>query len=585
MSDKLTKDDLRKRTREYWEKGLKKWGAKYDWYIKNLLGQELQAANTSPDRLQGVGQSVHTLALTVGESFEPLLQVVCVLKPQRVVLILNRLYGKKPGQAQGKTLQDLIRDLHNLTDLPENMRPSLDNNSFELQVLKQDTPTHVFRALRDALQKQEAQPPPGFTNVVDITGAKKSMVVGAFLYAAHSGLPITYVDFDDYDEDWGKPYGYTCRIGTIANPYEAFHLRDWEQVRRLYESYSFRNARALLGMAGSAGNAGTGILGAMSQALSGSGGVPLFDPSDIDNVNRLVSMFKMYEAWENGDYAEAKRLKDGFNPPLPPDVVPWSIEELGSIWPHVAGVSSARTAAQNLLASHLALKQGAPDPSNSLFAQPLPLLAYVRDELAKIERLIEKNEDYRSAYLRAAGLDEFLFKARLCMSWLNNHLAIMVGRNPPVAVTSLSSADQINGFKNLVEHSGADMMRDTLRGAGNLELRQARMSVRLGSNAPSLGEYWKGKSLDLDTVQHNNKPCFIKLRGEAIHTHLYIPRPIAEAALELVRAAVEEFENNWLECFHPGTLASAQGTLVEAPSWSHLCEVCGLTFLPPRLRQ
>ncbi|MDW8055068.1 MAG: hypothetical protein RMJ86_11095, partial [Anaerolineae bacterium] len=138
---------------------------------------------------------------------------------------------------------------------------------------------------------------------------------------------------------------------------------------------------------------------------------------------------------------------------------------------------------------------------------------------------------------------------------------------------------------NIVDHSGADMMRDTLKGAGDLELRQARMRVNLGSNAPSLGEYWKGKSLDLDTVQHNNKPCFIKLRGEAIHTHLYIPRPIAEAALELVRAAVEEFETNWLEHFHPGTRTAAANKPVAAPSWSRLCDVCALTFLPPRLRQ
>ncbi|MCS7230483.1 MAG: hypothetical protein NZ923_10730, partial [Candidatus Kryptonium sp.] len=270
-----------------------------------------------------------------------------------------------------------------------------------------DTPTYVFRALRDALQKPKAQPPAGFTDVVDITGAKKSMVVGAFLYAAHSDLPITYVDFDEYDTQWGKPYGYTCRIGRIANPYEAFHLRDWEQVRRLYESYSFRNARVLLGAAGSAGNAGTGIIGAMSQTLGGAGSDALFDPDDIGKVERLASMLEMYEAWENGDYAEAKRLKDGS---LPPDVVPWSIEELGGIWPHVASATDAQTAAQNLLTDHLVLKQGASGPSDSLFAKPLPLLAYVRDELAKIERLITKNEDYRSAYLRAAGLEEFLLK-------------------------------------------------------------------------------------------------------------------------------------------------------------------------------
>lgn len=592
MSHCLTKTDVRERTREYWEKG-QKWETKtrYDCYINELLGQELQAASKDPDRLRGVGQPVHTLALTVGESFEPLLQVVCVLKPQRVVLILNRLYGKKAGQAQGKTLQDLIRDLRNLTDFPENMRPSLDNNGFELQVLKHDTPTHVFRALRDALQKPAAQPPPGFTNVVDITGAKKSMVVGAFLYAAHSGLPITYVDFDDYDEDWGKPYGYTCRIGRIANPYEAFHLRDWEQVRRLYESYSFRNARVLLGVAGSAGNVGTGIIGAMSQTLGDAGSDPLFDPDDIDKVKCLALMFEMYEAWENGDYAEAKRLKDGFNPPLPPDVVPWSIEELGGIWPHVASASDARTAAQNLLTDHLALKQGASSPSDSLFARPLPLLAYVRDELAKIERLITKNEDYRSAYLRAAGLHEFLLKARIALCWLNNFLEARP-KGPtswqPVA-TAFGSAEK-DAFASLMEEPSESRLRRILEAGSIHEMNITGGNIRRSTTAPSLSPYFNGLPLDLAAAVHtgvggNSIPLFVKIRGEAIHTHLYIPRPIAEAALELVRAAVEEFENNWLEHFHPGTLTAADNKPVAAPSWSRLCEVCELTFLPPRLQQ
>lgn len=577
----LTEDVLKQRTVRYWEYK----GDKYDYYIKELLKYELQEAKKDPERLLGVGQRVHTLALTVGESFEPLLQVVCVLKPQRVVLVLNSFYGSIPGSDHGEKLKQLMVKLSE-SDLPEKFRPQLSNQNFDLIELPQDTPTHVFRALREALQKPEAHPPAGFTNVVDITGAKKSMVVGAFLYAAHSDLPITYVDFDEYDTDWGKPYGYTCRIGRIANPYEAFHLRDWEQVRQLYESYSFRNARALLGIASSAGNAGMGILGAMSQTLGGSGNTPLFDQSDIDSVKRLASLFEMYEAWENGDYAEAKRLKDSFNPPLPPDVVPWSIEKLGSIWPHVAGVSSARTAAQNLLASHLALKQGASSPSDSLFAKPLPLLAYVRDELAKIERLIEKNEDYRSAYLRAAGLEEFLLKARLCIAWLNDCLEVEIGNNSRTKVSKLPNNKNIKGFRNLVEHSGADAMRDTLanQNQNGLQLRKAGMKVYLANTQP-LAKYWDKKSLDLNAVQHGNKPIFTKLRGEAIHTHLYIPRPIAEAALELVRAAVEEFETNWLEHFHPNTLAAMNGKLFAAPTWSNLCEVCDLIFLPPRLRQ
>lgn len=577
MGQQLTKRNVRDRTLEYWEE---KPG--YRCYIDELLGEELKAAkndNENPRRLQGVGQPVHTLALTVGESFEPLLQTICVLRPQRIILILNQRYGNKKGKEYGHNLSQLILYLVGNQNLPEEFRPQLLEKDIQIRELPADSPTQVFRTLLEEFQKSEAQPPAGYTNVVDITGAKKSMIAGAFFYAAHSGLPITYVDFDKYDPDWRRPYGYTCKIGQIANPYEAFHLRDWEQVRRLYESYSFRNALAMLGK-----DETSGIRGAMAWKSDDTVGESLFEKSDRDKVTVVARLFEMYEAWENGDYALAKQMRDSFNPRLPDDVVPWSIDALGDIWPNVALTVTANQAALELLNKHLALKQGSSSPADSLFAQPKRLLAYVRDELAKIERLIEKNEDYRSTYLRAAALDEFLLKARLCVSWLNNSLDIKVANNPPVTVTNLSHTDQIRGFKNLVEHSGADIMRETLRRRRSLNLSQVNMEVRLRSNAPSLHPYWSGTTLDMDALQHDSKPCFTKLRGEAIHTHLYLPRSIAEAALELVRAAVDEFERNWLEHFHPGTLASTQNKVLAAPLWPRLCEVCELTFLPPRLR-
>ncbi|MDW8234944.1 MAG: hypothetical protein RMJ54_19400, partial [Roseiflexaceae bacterium] len=147
MSHYLTKTDVRERTREYWEKG-QKWetNTRYNCYINQLLGQELQAASKDPDRLRGVGQPVHTLALTVGESFEPLLQVVCVLQPQRVVLILNTFYGDTPGIDHGEHLEQLMIKLSQ-SSLPSNFRPQLSVNNFDLIELPKDTPTYVFRAL------------------------------------------------------------------------------------------------------------------------------------------------------------------------------------------------------------------------------------------------------------------------------------------------------------------------------------------------------------------------------------------------------------------------------------------------------
>ncbi len=573
MSGRLSATNLKDRTREYWEKS-----PGYDCYIEELLGRELEEAGRDSARLRGVGKPVHTLALTVGESFEPLLQLVCVLRPQRVVLILNAFYGNTPGEDKGRQLKRLMVKLAKASGLPEGMRPALEDASFELRELPRDTPTQVFRALREAMQDPRALPPDGHTTVIDITGAKKSMIVGAFLFAAHSSIPITYVDFDEYDTNWGKPYGYTCRIGEIANPYEAFRLRDWEQVRRLYESYNFRTARALL----------SDVINAMAQPL---GEEPLFAQTDVEKVERLSVLLEMYEAWENGDYATAKALRDRFS--LSPDLVPWSIDALGGIWPNVNKTGDARQAAEALLNQHLALKQGAGMPS--LFARPMPLLAYVRDELAKIERLIDKNEDYRSAYLRAAGLDEFLLKARLVMCWFAGKLTVQIGNNSPVASNALNEPERSEAFKALVNHSGADVMREALclpnsnsRSQNRLEIRRRREERRIvkrTTDSPSLRPYWQGTPLDFDAFTSENRSGFARLRGEAIHTHLYIPRPIAEAALELVTAAVAEFERNWLEHFYPGTLAQADGKSIAAPSWTFLCEKLELDFLPPRLRR
>jgi hypothetical protein len=87
MTTRLTKQGLKERTQEYWKE---KPG--FEVYINELLGRELQAISqpNGSTRVRGAGKPVHTLALTVGESFEPLLQVICVLRPRRVVLILNQ---------------------------------------------------------------------------------------------------------------------------------------------------------------------------------------------------------------------------------------------------------------------------------------------------------------------------------------------------------------------------------------------------------------------------------------------------------------------------------------------------------------
>lgn len=589
MGCRLRQSDIRRRTEEYWER----YKGDYDCYVDQLLGRELSDAQNHPlpnhaSRLSRPKWPVHTLVMTVGESFEPLLQVTCVLKPARIVLILNRQYAGSSGLNHGRSLSRLLTRLELAPDLPSEFQPHIAEDDIELVEAREDAPSEVFRALDMALRKPEAKPPEAFVNVVDITGAKKSMVVGAFLYAAHSSLPITYVDFDEFNTHFGKPYGYKCRIGRIDDPYEAFQLRDWEQVRQLYTSYNFRSARELIGQAPSPEGPGSGILKAMSSRLGDHiDGPKLYDQEDIAKVNQLVQTLKLYESWDSGDYWAAKARIVKAKPPLPESFlkngVPWAVQVLGDFWPHADEEKSADQQARQILEAHLKLKYGDRKPEDSIFHRPKELLAYVKDELAKIGRLVKDQQEYRTAYLRAAGLDEFLLKARLALCWLREEV-MADGRT-----VTRSDKDQWHAlFKMMVDTSKARYMRSVLTHHPHqtLQLRESepRTWLTLAEGTPTLKRYWRNKPLCMDRVRLRRRPVFVQLRGEAIHTHLHIPRSLAKAAYDLVQAGVSDFEANWLEHCHPGTSQEANGALVERAEWSLLCTSHELDFLPPKLR-
>lgn len=591
MPTQLYEDDVQDRILEYWNYHHND----FDYYINKVIGIELTWARENPitidgktvSRLQKLEQPVHTLAITVGESLEPLLQIICVLKPQRVVAVLNEKYGEVGGQHRGQVLKNKVQRLPDASDLPDQYRHALPE--FVPVVLENDTPTEVFRALRDALQEPQSQPPAGSINVVDITGAKKSMVVGAFLYAAHSELPITYVDFEEYDTKRGRPYGHRCKIGRIDDPYAAFQLRDWEQVRQLYERYNFRGAYRLLGEKDTNGG-GTGILGAMTAQLSHNEDTrTLYDEQDTQKVERLIQLLELYEMWEHGQFVQAKELANRFSPPLPEDVLPVAITHLSSIWPHVVTPSTTSDLAQQLLVKHRELKRGGNDPQNSFFNKPQELLSYIYDEQAKVKRLLDYNEDTRSAFLRAAGLHEFLLKARLAFCWFQDWLEFRQvtqapdGRRTETSLGVVSNLDQDRTrrlFKKLVKNTADDMYKVLRRASrdGYIKINNQEF-VRLTATAPQLANYWGGISLSVDILLH--------LRNESIHTHLYIPEPVARAACALADSALQEFEAHWLTpfCGHTSTpIPSFPTGAFEAPNWSRICTVCELDFLPPKLQ-
>lgn len=540
MNKKLRKEAIRMRTEEYWQ-GLRNGICDLDCYIEELLGRELAYAAThdtgdGKKRLRRLDKPVHTLALTVGESFEPLLQLICVLQPRRVVLILNRHYGGTPGGVHGDAFQRLAQRLQDAPDLPAEYRPKMTTVQFELIELSQDTPTEVFRNLRDALQKLEALPPEGFVNAVDITGAKKSMVVGAFLYAAHSGLPITYVDFDEFSKEFGKPYGYTCKIGQIADPYTLFRLRNWEQVRKLYEHYNFRGARELL--EGTAQEPEKSILHAMTSSVDDKEGPAIFEPADTEKVKRIIKLLRVYEAWDNGDFNAAQQ----WLPDTAQVQLPTAIQQFAGKWFALNGNQF----------SHV--------PPN-FYNDTSDLRLYLFDELKRIVRLVRHNQDFRSAFLRSGGLNEVLMVARLVRM-------VTIQSDRKVLLEALQD-----------ETPAASALFRTLLGEKNKEVQLDKM--RFGrKNGPTISfilaepmeKWWKSTSL---FSSEGDWQEFLNIRNKLAHTYVSVPEELAKDAIAFVKANLVDFLGHKLDAFSFNA---------DAMSWTQLCETYELNFLPPRLR-
>lgn len=546
----LALDELRRITSEYWARQRPAPNAtnaeRIAWYIAELLPEELHHADIVRHALSY--PACHTLVLLVGHSPEPLLQTISVFQPRRVVLLLNQWYGSQPGQVRGEELAGWIVQWL-APRLP--WAPVLEIHEVA------DRPDAVFQALNEhVLEDRQAGKPV----IVDITGAKKSMDAGAFLFAAYADLPISYVDFDDYDETYRRPFGFHCRIGTLTNPYDAFRLREWERVRRMVEGYHFRAAAETL--------------------------AEIVTQERNPAAKRLLEVVRFYEAWDDGDYARAGRLLSELQRELPAFVPPVAVRPLSAIWPSVSTALPPQIAALQLLQQHARLRQ----PPDSIFDAIDLLLAYARDELARIERLVGANEDNRSALLRAAGLDELLLKARWLRLWHTGWIDVWDGAgqrlgnlatlNDPELAAALRAA--------LLNHQGTDFMRLALQRMPSDGYRpgspapylkvelgptQARAYYRLRPTAaaPALTNYERDAGLTGATLTD--------LRNQAIHMYLGATQAIAQAAVKLAAANLADFEARWAG-LAARQIAQATPAAAGRLPWEDLCRLCGLESLP-----
>lgn len=478
---------------------------------KSLLAAELDWARAHgglPDP-----QPAATLVLLVGHSFEPLLQTVCAYRPQAILLVLSDHYfAKHDGAEIGEDLREAIQQLVNygLLDAVPAVLPAAPAAP---DLIVDDNPTAVFSGLVRALHAVPKV-------LLDITGGKKSMVAGAFLYASYANAPITYVDFKEYDANSRRPYGYTCKIDEIANPYQQFSLRDWERIRTLYRACRFQEARALL--------AG-GVADATKNHL----------PDAAQPVTTLTEVLTCYAAWENGDFARAAAAADAvclaghaaFSPPT-------AVTALGPHW-----------------------AEGSPQ---GLYVDMACLPIYIEDELARIRRALRCNHDYRTGFLRAGSLNEIIMLARLL------RMARPADQQRLLKALHKKTPSAASVFRNLAEKPlhGSISIGPTKGGYDIVFPGAPQVSVRVTS---SLTPWWP----ELPVYGARGWEAFIDDRNDLTHKYGAVTADKAEAAYAFVAANAMKFFT---------LAGAAPTVTTRVPSWPQLCQAVGLApWLPPNL--
>jgi hypothetical protein len=498
--------------------------AAIDNYINGLLRKEIDCAKERAARQEGVWpkERADVLVLLVGHSIEPLLQTVCAYQPCEIVLVLSPKYGKLNGERFAR--ERVIPKLEVLKEL----NPPLLERRFEKVWPKPEQgsqPGDIFKLLLETLRGETKA---GKNIVIDITGGKKSMVAGAYFFAAYTNAKISYVDFEDYHEAQRRPYGFSCQIGLLPNPYEIFGLRDWEQARNLYERFFFDEAVRKL----------CAIIKDMSREY--------FEPEQVTAAETLIKILRVYHAWSIGDYAQAKKLSDEVKVLQPLA----SVEALHDKWP--ANLDAVHTLRIN---------------DWEFYSDHKLILQYALDESAKVDRIVNLKEDYRSGLLRAAGLNEVLLKARLAFLCKRGML-LLYRKDQKLAdadaQNTVVDGQQIKAW--LAEEILKARNQTRVPEKGGLQAEKLKNALPYMSQSP--------ESLAILTEIR-------ELRNKVIHFVIPISKELANKAVNVMHKNVKDFEQVWVKSIEPEHQIKPD-TL---PDWEELCGWCKIDFLLHKKKQ
>ena len=545
----MTAEELHYRTEIYWKNG-----SHVDDYIEGLLPDEFKYLK-SKKRINV--EPAEVLVQLIGYSWEPLLLSVCAYQPDIIIPVLNECYGEQEGKARGYEFKENIKKLKN-KNLVDN-EPEIFPKSYESV---EETPEKVFAFLKKYVLPFVNK---GKKVVVDITGAKKSMVSGAYLFSSYAKTMVSYVNYEKYNPDIGKPYGYTCKLDKLENPFELFKLREWDRVRYLYEHYAFRSAIEL-----------TKEIKNSTESY--------FNNDELESITVLEKWMEFYRLWDEGDYGGSlTKFKEIGSETI---LCPTAVKKLGrELWKNRTDLKGLKLNFKEI--------ESLEDINRSIYLKNEEILIYAHDELEKIKRLIKYNEDFRSALLRAAGLNEILLKARIVRLYVNNKMTI---EKDDIIFNNRNSLNKYNSVllkeidaELLIKYSGSTHVINVLIGKpGYIGLRKIKINhsetdtpqqelalqdhfgikLRLSENTPHLNKFWQ----NAESKEMNLRGVF-DLRNKTVHFCMSISEILAKEAASIAEENLKDFQEEW-------TTYTLSDGIYKAMNWNELCKVCKITFLP-----
>lgn len=521
---------------------------------KPLLQLEVDAATRLKRWEPQVNKDV-VLVLLIGGSFDPLLQTVWYYEPKKILPVLNTYYftpnknlGYSAPGGTGYESPEMIWDRFkpDLIRLPKRIVQKFEKDTwlespFDGPV--EDDPAKVFAFLHRKLGTVSTDE---YQLIIDITGAKKSMIAGAYFYAAYRRAEISYVDFDIYDKEKGRPYGYTCKIGYQPNPFEEFSLQTWEQIEEFYREYNFSAATALLD------DMNPDQFARLFVAFN-----PVKVEQEAQTVfTDLLTYLQVCEDWERGALKEAKDKHKILQSYID---IPTAVSKLGCYW---TTISDSRIRFDFLTDEKAVIYYAEDELERARWHAKVP---------EKRQRDNDFQPDYRNAFSRAYALHETLLKSRVLLMF--EHKKLHVGIPSPMINSGELTGQQIDDWQYWMVRS--------------LESKQA-LSILKGQTGKKFERRLKvpdaqSKCL-MNTVEHlgMDKKALKDLairRNEITHSYVHVPPELAQDAIKLAAKNLEHFRNVWLETCLDVPFELAEGPVVTAAPWEEVKKAFNLDFL------